>query len=172
MSRRRIVGLLAVLAALGAGGCANLLEALRIPQPLVRIKVVNDSVRQTVRPNIAVCPNGIESEPHHFVRTPPVLGPGESITYTTAEIAGTDGNCQTFDTNFMLGVCTWEFGDSRETLAPAAAQRFGGQIGFQFQCGDTVILHWLDTDEVGGSWTAEVITAIGNQLPSAPFQSL
>jgi hypothetical protein len=172
MSRRRIVVLTAVLAGLGLSGCTALLEALAGKDPFVRIKVVNDSVRQTVSPNIAVCPNGIENDPHHFVQTPPVLGPGESISYTTEEIAGTDGNCQTFATNFALGVCSWQFGSSRETLAPAASQRFGGQIGVQFQCGDTVILHWLDTDETGGSWTAEVITATGNQPPSAEFQLL
>lgn len=163
---------MAVLAGLGLGGCTNLLEALVARQPFVRIKVVNDSVRQFVSPVIAVCPNGIQNEPHHFVQTPAVLAPGESITYTTTEIGGSDGNCQTFNTNFMLGVCTWEFGSTRETLTPATNQRFGGQIGFQFECGDTVILHWLDTDETGGSWTAEVLTAPGNQAPSAPFQSL
>jgi hypothetical protein len=170
MSTRRTVVFLAVLAGLAAG-CPDLLDQL-VPQPLVRIKVVNDSAAQFVSPNIAVCPNGIEIPPHYFVQPPPVLGPGASVTYTTQEVAGsTDGNCQTFDTNFMLGVCTWDFGAAADNLAPAADQRFGGQIGFQFHCGDTVILHWLDTDETGGSWTAEVVPAPGNPPPNAPFQS-
>ncbi len=171
MSTRRTVVGMAVLAGLGLSGCANLLATLVGTEPLVRIKVVNDSARQFVSPNIAVCPNGITQPPHHFVEVPAVLAPGESITYTTEEIAGTDGNCRTFTTDFMLGICTWQFGSTRDDLA-TADQRFGGQIGFQFQCGDTVILHWLDTDETGGSWTAEIITAPGNQVPTAPFQAL
>ena len=170
MSTRRTVVSLAVLAGLTAGGCPNWLDQLG-PDPLVQIKVVNDSAAQIVSPIIAVCPNGIENQPHYF-STPPVLAPGESITYTTQQIAATDGNCETFGTAFMLGVCSWEFGTAADNLAPAANQRFGGQIGFQFQCGDTVILHWLDTDATGGSWTAEVVPAIGNPAPTAPFQSL
>jgi hypothetical protein len=171
MSTRWTVVVTAMLASLAASGCADVFSTLVGVQPVVQIKVVNDSERQTVSPNIAVCPNSIEQPPHYFVDIPPVLGPGESITYTTEELAGSDGNCRTFNTSFMLGICTWQFGPTRDDMT-TVDQRFGGRIGSQFQCGDTVILHWLDTDEVGGSWTAEVVPARGNQPPSASFQSL
>jgi len=171
MSTRTAVVVFAVLGVLVASGCADLFGTLLSAGPMVRIKLVNDSERQFVSPNVAVCPNGITDPPHHFVEVPPVLGPGESITYTTEELAGTDGNCQTFSTNFMIGLCTWHFGPARDDLT-TSEQRFGGQIGVQFQCGDTVILHWLDTDEAGGTWTAEVVTAPGSEPPTASFQLL
>ena len=104
MPMRMTVASFAALVALAAGGCTNLLETMLGGGEMVRIKLVNDSERQFVSPNVAVCPNGITDPPHHFVEVPPVLGPGESITYTTEELAGTDGNCQTFSTNFMIGL--------------------------------------------------------------------
>ena len=135
------------------------------------IKLVNNSTTQSVAPNIGVCPNGMASQPHHFVSTPPVLGPGESVTYTTCELGGADGNCQTASADMMIGMCGWEYGTDASALT-ATQRQFGGQIGAQFSCGDTVTLSWSDAGDAGGTWTSSVEPATGNSAPSADFQEL
>ena len=153
-------------------GCPGLMPD---PPPrdeaMVQIRLVNDSETKYVAPNLRVCPNGMANDPHHMVTPPPVLAPGEQTAYTSAEIAGSDGDCLVFATDFMIGLCGWAHGPSGDDLSTAAT-RYGGQIGFQFSCGDTVILRWSGEGTNGGTWTSEVQPAAGNEPPSAEFQEL
>lgn len=135
----------------------------------VTVRLINDSAAQHVSPNLGVCPNGMAAQPHVFVDPLPVLGPGEEITYTTTGIAGSQGDCLRYTTDFMIGLCGWQYGASADDLVNGG-RPYGGQIGFQFQCGDTVILRWLDDGEEGGEWTSEVETAPGNEPPAGEFQ--
>ena len=138
----------------------------------VQVRLINDSATQYVAPNLGVCPNGMANQPHHFVETPPVLAPGEEITYSAGELAGSGGNCVTFATDFMVGLCGWLYGADGEEL-DSVERRFGGQIGFQFSCGDTIILRWSEAGEdESGTWTSEVEPAAGNDPPEVPFQEL
>ncbi|MFH1420234.1 MAG: hypothetical protein ABII12_18330 [Planctomycetota bacterium] len=137
----------------------------------VTIRLINDSETQTVAPNLGLCPNGMANQPHYFVSTPPVLAPGEETTYTGCQIAGCGGNCETYSTDFMVGLCGWQYGPSADDLT-ATENRFGGQIGMQFNCGDTITLRWCDEGAAGGTWTSEVQTAPGNAAPTADFQNL
>jgi hypothetical protein len=168
MVRQWTLVVLVVSGTLLCGGCP--FQPQPDPATIVRIKLVNDSQAQYVQPHLRVCPLGMATDPHYPLANPPILAPGQSATYTTAQIAGDDGNCQTFSTDFMLGLCGWGYGTNRNNLSDTG-QRYGGQIGYQFWCGDTVILHWTD-DGGPGIWTSEVQSAVGNEPPVAPFQSL
>ncbi len=168
MSKALVCVSLIGVAILCTGGCDPITTV--DPNTIVTITVVNDSQTQFVQPKLRVCPEGMLVEPHFPLANPPILAPGQSVTYTTAQIAGASGNCQTFSTNFMLGLCGWGYGTDRAALLDTAA-RYGGQIGFQFHCGDTVILHWTDGAEAG-TWSSEVQPAEGNPAPVAAFQSL
>jgi hypothetical protein len=156
----------------GTAGCTDL-----FPLPgcgddaRVQIKLINDSTSRYVAPNLGICPNGMASQPHHFVKPAPLLAPGQEVTYTSCQIAGSDGSCTTFSSEFSIGLCGWQYGPSEDELT-SALRRFGGQIGTQFGCGDTVILRWSDNDAGGGSWTSEVEPASGNNPPAADFQEL
>jgi hypothetical protein len=156
----------------GCLGCADLFPFLACgEESVVEIRLMNDSATQFVAANLGVCPNGMANEPHYFVDAPHVLAPGEEVTYTTRQVAGLAGNCLIFSSDFMIGLCGWEYGSSAEELT-AVATRYGGQIGFQFSCGDTVILRWSEAGETGGAWTSEVQPAPGNDAPVAEFQEL
>ncbi len=170
----RSVSRVVVVAALGTACLGTTCVQFLAPcgeTSTVTVKLINDSSTDTVAPNLGFCPNGMANQPHYFVSTPPVLGPGEEITYTACQIAGGYGNCDTYSTDFMVGLCGWQYGASAENLT-ATANRFGGQIGAQFFCGDTVTLRWTDTGATGGTWTSEVATATGNAAPTADFQAL
>ncbi len=171
MLTRAAAIVLALAGVFACTGCKDWFNVVLDSRSTVRIKLVNTSETQFVRPNIGVCPNGMALPPHHFMASPPVLAPGEEITLTTGELGGADGNCITFSTNFMIGMCDWQYGPAADDLA-SAGKRYGGQIGFQFRCGDTVILRWSDEGEAGGTWTSEVETATGNEPPAADFQLL
>lgn len=137
----------------------------------ITVRLINDSTSQSVAPNLGFCPLGMATQPHFFVATPPVLGPGEEITYTSCEIAGAYGNCQTYNSDFMTGLCGWEYGANQAQLSQTI-RRFGGQIGVQFNCGDTIILRWTEAGEAGGTWTSEIEPATGNPQPQTAFQAL
>jgi hypothetical protein len=163
------------IAALGGFGCVNCAEWFPVlacgDGSVVEIRLVNESDTEYVAGNLGVCPNGMAVEPHYFIDSPPVLAPGEEVSYTTGQVAGLGGNCLVYTTDFMIGLCGWQYGPSADELT-AVATRYGGQIGFQFSCGDTVILRWSDTGAAGGAWTAEVQPAAGNSTPVAEFQEL
>jgi hypothetical protein len=169
---KTMLGMAAIVGSLSCAGCAELWTLLASgEEALVQITLVNESETQTVAPNLGVCPNGMASEPHYFVDSPPVIAPGEEVTYTTGQIAGLGGNCLFFSTDFMIGLCGWQYGPSADELTSVDTQ-YGGQIGFQFSCGDTVIMRWSDTGENGGAWTTEVQPGAGNDAPVAEFQEL
>lgn len=163
----------ALLATAAAGGC----DTQWIPPfggdgAAVRLYLVNTSANKFVSPNPGICPQGIEeSTTHRFLAEPPVIGPGEAVTYTTWQIAGANGLCKNADANFSVGLCGWKFGDSVDNLT-LQAEKFGGQIGYQFNCGDTVILRWSDSGPACGTWTSEVLSAPGNVTPSMPFMTI
>lgn len=159
----QLTNLADLLAGIAAGSCDETSS--------VRIRLVNTSADQFVAPNVGVCPNGMAASPHYFAHPTPVLGPGEEITYTSCQIASIDGNCDTFSTDFAVGLCGWRYGASTDALT-SATRRFGGQIGFQFSCGDTIILRWTDSGNDGGTWTSEVEPATGNTTPAVDFQEI
>ena len=144
------------------GGCQ--------PHSYIRLWLVNDSKTKYVSPHPGLCPQGLTTLPHYFVDQRPVLAPGESKSYTTVEMAGAEGLCVNRP-DFMIGLCGWNYGDDPANLT-GCSDRYGGQIGYQFNCGDTVILHWTDSGAATGTWTSEVLPANGNPAPSAPFQML
>lgn len=151
-------------------GCLDFLSPCQLDETnTVRIRLVNNSETQYVSPNLGVCPNGMSQSPHHFVTPPPVLGPGEEMVYTSGEIGSCDGDCATYSTAFMIGLCGWSHGTSQDQLA-AVNSPWGGQIGVQFNCGDTVTLRWTDAGDAGGTWSSEVETATGNAAPTAAFE--
>jgi len=172
MSRGVCGTILVVIGAMGGVGCADLLSLLASSDgTIVRIRLINDSVTQYVAPNLGVCPNGMASTPHYFVTPTPVIAPGREATYTTRQIAGADGSCSAAATDLEIGLCGWEHGASEAELT-SVGTRFGGKIGFQFGCGDTVILRWSDAGGDDGTWTSEVEPAAGNDTPTADFQEL
>src|SRR5512140_1837279 len=122
MSKQRAVltcvGLAFGLAFL-CGGC-NLFPPPVDPATIVTIKLVNDSQTQYVQPHLRICPEGMAIEPHFQLANPPLLAPGQSATYTTAEVAGDSGNCEIFSTAFMLGLCGWGWGPDRANLLDTA----------------------------------------------------
>ncbi len=166
----RLLTVAACVAVLSGATCLQFLVPCT-EQAMVTVRLINDSAAQSVSPNLGFCPNGMASQPHFFVGAPPVLGPGEEATYTSCEVAGSFGNCQSFSADFMVGLCGWRFGADQAQLAQVP-RRFGGAIGQQFSCGDTIILRWSDAGGNGGAWTSEVQPAAGNSPPAAAFQEL
>lgn len=163
-----VVALLAVLAL----GCVDMLGLFGFAdRGVVRIYLVNESSTHHLSPNPGLCPSGLETQPHFFLPTQPVLAPGESVSYTTFQLAGPSGFCCRAADNFMIGLCGWKFGTDPANLA-SCTQKYGGQIGVQFRCGDTVILRWTDGGAVNGTWTSEVLSAPGNAPPTAAFMLL
>ncbi len=148
------------------GGC---LPAPSDSTDVIRIYLVNDSNTHYVSPNLGVCPNGMGFTPHYFVNPPPVIAPGRAVCYTTTDLAGTQGNCSSTNPLFAIGLCGWSYGPTAEGLS-SHSQKYGGQIGVQFHCRDTVILRWTDGLLTGGTWNSEILTSPGNPKPSASFQ--
>jgi hypothetical protein len=173
-TRTRVSGQLfigvACAAALSGSTCLQLLTPCT-EDAMVTVRLINDSATQSVSPNLGFCPNGMANVPHHFVSSPPVLGPGEEATYTSCEVAGSFGNCRSFGADFAIGLCGWRYGADQAQLTQAS-RRFGGQITHQFNCGDTVILRWTDAGDSGGAWASEVQAGAGNTQPGAAFQEL
>jgi len=172
-TRKRIRHLTIIATCAAAASGVTCLQSL-FPcseETMVTVRLINDSTSQYVAPNLGFCPLGMATQPHFFVASPPVLGPGEEATYTSCELAGVYGNCQTYNSDFMTGLCGWAYGTNQEQLSQTI-RRFGGQIGAQFNCGDTIILRWTEAGEAGGTWTSEVEPATGNPQPQTPFQAL
>lgn len=172
--KTRIIGQLLIGAACAAAVSGVTCLQLFIPcteDAMITVRLINDSATQSVAPNLGFCPNGMVAQPHFFVSSPPVLGPGEEATYTSCEVAGSFGNCRSFSTEFMIGLCGWQYGADGAQLTQVS-RRFGGAIGQQFTCGDTVILRWSDAGNNGGTWASEVQPAPGNSQPAAAFQEL
>ena len=164
------ISLVLVVSMLLCAGCTDSLLMLGASDPgSVRVYLVNTSSSRFVSPNIGLCPQGLANQPHNFLEAPPMLGPGESISYTTRQIGGADGVCTNASAQFMVGLCGWTYGPTAEDQT-RQDQKFGGQIGYQFNCGDTVILRWADGGPACGTWTSEVLTAPGNTPATAPFQ--
>jgi len=139
------------------------------------ITLSNDSCSTYISPKLGVCPKGMTELPHYFVDPPAILAPGESVTYTTDQVAGAaDGDCSSFPTTFTVGIPGWGYGPtSNPDLMTYVETRFVGFIGTQFHCGDTIILHWSNCAAGGGAgfWTSEVVAAPGNPTPTASFAS-
>lgn len=150
-------------------GCVELVNLLPIEGASVKLILMNNSSSRYVSPNPGLCPQGLDSGGHAFLETPPIIAPGQSVTLTTFQIAGLSGLCSSADPTFMVGLCGWKHGEGPENLSQCT-QRYGGQIGFQFNCGDTVILRWTDSGGVDGVWTSEVQPAQDNPLPDLTFQ--
>lgn len=169
----KIRAVTALLAAAAAGGCdVPTFSLFGDSGSVVRLYLVNTSAAKFVSPNPGICPQGIEeSTTHRFLAEPPVIGPGEAVTYTTWQIAGANGLCGDADPSFSVGLCGWKFGDAADNLT-LQAEKFGGQIGYQFNCGDTVILRWADTGPACGTWASEVLTAPGNNPPTMSFMTI
>jgi hypothetical protein len=167
---RRFVGTVAAFAGvLMAAGCVDFTPLCSsLDDSSVRVYLINDSNSFLVSPKLGVCPNGLSTEPHFFI-DPPVLRPGEVARYTTRQIAGTQGDCSEAGSAFSIGLCGWGFGSCSCSMTQIA-KRYGGQIGTQFHCGDTILLRWTDAGETGGTWTSEVLPATGNEPPTADFQ--
>ena len=172
--RRGIIGIGLGLAVVGlVAGCevANFLGLNGLEKnTYIRIYLVNDSATYTVSPKPGLCPQGLENLPHYFAVESPLLAPGESISYTTVQLAGLEGYCAGLD-NFMIGLCGWKFGTDPAALT-SCSDRYGGAIGVQFNCGDTVILRWTDMGGANGVWTSEILPAQGNPVPTTAFQPL
>jgi len=165
-----LAGLVAIL--LLTGGCTEQWFSLFASDPgSVRVYLVNTSASRLVAGNLGLCSLGLENQPHRFIEQPPVLAPGESYAFTARQIGGAKGDCTNASPQFMIGLCGWRFGDTVESLQ-LQDQKFGGQIGYQFHCGDTVILRWADGGPDCGTWASEVLSAPGNPQPSQPFQTI
>jgi hypothetical protein len=172
MLRKLLVILFAILILLLFTSCINELLMIAAQDPAsVRVYLVNESATKYVSPNLGLCPQGLETLPHSFLSAPPVIGPGQTISYTTRELAGLAGDCAAASPDFMVGLCGWRYGDSPDALTHFD-QKYGGQIGYQFNCGDTVILRWTDAGPACGTWSSEVLTRPGNDAPTADFQQI
>lgn len=168
---KRFVGATILLATISAG-CMELTNLIpQIGAASVKLVIYNDSTSKFVSPKPGLCPQGLEVQTHSFLANPPVIAPGGSATVTTLDIGGLDGICIASDPSFMVGFCGWKFGEDPNNLA-ACTQQYGGQIGFQFNCGDTLIMRWTDTGGESGTWTTQVQPAAGNPTPTQQFQVL
>jgi len=167
-----VLGIAGVVLLTGAG-CPGPADQDAPPPTAIKITLFNDSCGTYLAPKFGVCPNGMTQEPHHFVNPPAVVAPGESVTYTSDQVAGaTDGNCVAFPTVFTAGIPGWGYGPtSNPDTMTYVDTRYIGIIGIQFHCGDTVNLHWSNcaTGSGEGTWTSEVIPGVGNPEPTAPF---
>ena len=137
----------------------------------VRVYLINDSTTQYVAPNLGLCPQGLANPPHSFLDAPPILAPGEAIGYSMWRIGGAAGLCIGDCPDYMVGLCGWWYGPDSE-VANRIDRKFGGQISLQFQCGDTILLRWTDAGAEGGVWSSSVLTAPGNDPPTADFQEI
>jgi len=172
MSRKFILVLFAILLVLLLAGCTDQLMVMGASDPAsIRLYLINESASKFVCPNPGLCPQGLTTGAHHFLDSPPMLAPGEAVSYTTRQLGGADGVCTGDRPDFMVGLCGWNYGDSPDQMNTMAKQ-YGGQIGFQFNCGDTVILRWNDAGPAGGTWTSEVLTAPGNKPATMDFQEM
>lgn len=172
MFRKLLIILTALLVLLLFAGCVNeLLMIAAQDAGSVRVYLVNESTAKFVSPNLGLCPQGLETLPHSFVTTPPIIAPGQAVSYTTRELAGTAGDCSAASPDFMVGLCGWSYGDSAESLT-RFDMKYGGQIGMMFNCGDTVILRWTDGGADCGTWSSEVLTRPGNATPTVEFQQI
>lgn len=172
MTRRWSYLLPTVALAAVLGACGAFPHGLdRFERGFVRIYLVNTSTTKFVAPNPGLCPEGLQNLPHFFVRTPPLLAPGESVSISTLELAGPRGACCGDPADFMIGLCGWKYGTDPDNLA-TCADRYGGALGMQFRCGDTVILRWTDVGAEIGVWSSEVLTARGNAPTTQPFMAL
>ncbi len=163
-------GMMLGIVLIGIAGCDTFPNYFLMGSPdEVTVYLVNQSTSKYVSPNPGLCPQGLEAAGHSFLDDRPMLAPGQMVSVTTRQIDPTRGDCSNADPTFMLGLCGWNHGDDPQNLT-ACTQRYGGQIGYQFQCGDTVILRWTDEGSPDGTWTSDVITAPGNAAPSAAFQ--
>jgi hypothetical protein len=161
------------------GGCPALTGAdpNAAQSTALTITLFNDSCGTYIAPKFGVCPLGMAQQPHYFVEPPALLAPGQSVSYTTDQVAGaTDGDCSAFSSDFTVGVPGWGYGptsnpDTMTYVGMPDGPPYVGIIGTQFHCGDTIELHWSNCAEGGGagSWTSEVIPAQGNPAPSEPF---
>lgn len=166
----RTAGIIVVLGVIAAGGCTDAFNLLPIfDSASVKLIIHNDSATKHVSPNPGLCPQGLEVQTHSFLENPPVLAPGASVTITTLDIGGFDGLCADADPSFMVGFCGWKFGEDPNNLS-ACTEQYGGQIGYQFHCGDTLIMRWTDSGGTNGTWTTEVQPAMGNPAPTMEFQ--
>jgi len=168
MTRRAIGETLAVLLGLPLVGCLEWLSPGPTEVGTVQVRLINDSSTQYVAPNLGVCPYGMATPPHYFVNPAPVLGPGEEITYTTDQLAGDEGNCLVFTTDFTIGLCGYSYGTQADSLTPVEGP-YRGLIGVHFSCGDTVVLRWSDAQDQQGAWSSEVEPAPGNPQPTEDF---
>ena len=151
----------------GIAGCDTFFNSF--PTDALTFTLVNQSASKYVSPNPGLCPQGLTVEPHSFLAERPLLSPGESVTMSTAQIDATGGRCADADPSFMFGLCGWNHGADPQNMT-SCAQRYGGQIGHQFNCGDTIIMRWTDQGSPDGTWTTEVRSAPGNAAPTAEFQ--
>ncbi len=165
----RLAGVaLAVMAASPWAGCLERFSPDPVEVGTVQVRLINDSATQYVAPGLGICPYGMATPPHYFVTPPPVLGPGQEMTYTTDQLAGENGNCLAFTTDFTIGLCGFSYGTQADSLTTVEGP-YRGVIGVQFSCGDTVVLRWSDAQEPQGSWTSEVQPAQGNPQPTEAF---
>ncbi|MEK6643556.1 MAG: hypothetical protein AAB385_05695 [Planctomycetota bacterium] len=172
MLKKLIIVLVVIFVLFLIAGCVNELLMLAAQDPgSVRVYLVNGSSTRFVAPNLGLCPQGLETLPHNFVTEPPVIGPGQSVSYTTRQLAGASGDCSSASPSFMVGLCGWSYGNAADSLT-RFDQKYGGQIGMQFNCGDTVILRWTDGGPDCGTWSSEVLSAPGNTVPTAQFQQI
>ena len=177
------VGLSTVsLALLSGAGCPGV-TGLGLNDPntahptTLTITLFNDSCGTYIAPKFGVCPLGMAQQPHYFVEPPAVVVPGQSVTYTTDQVAGTtDGDCVAFASDFTVGIPGWGYGptsnsDTMTYVGMPADPPYVGIIGTQFHCGDTIELHWSNCAAVcgAGSWTSNVIPGAGNPAPTEPF---
>ncbi len=168
---RKTVGCVTALSLILVGtSCEGLLQLLpQIDGASVKLILINDSATKHVSPNPGLCPQGLDVQTHAFLDPRPLLAPGERIAVSTFQLAGFDGLCSDADPSFMIGLCGWHHGEDPANLTQCTEQ-YGGQIGFQFHCGDTVILRWTDEGGPDGTWTSEVVPATGNAPPMMAFQ--
>lgn len=166
----RTAGVAIALSAFLSIACDSAFDFFGVPSATtLRLYLVNESTTRYVSPNPGLCAEGLEAGTKRFLDVPPVIAPGEAVSYTSFEIGGQDGICSGDNPQFMIGLCGWKHGASAEDLSPCS-KRYGGQIGFQFQCGDTIILRWTDAGDIDGTWTSEILSALGNGPPAADFQ--
>lgn len=170
MSRKQLGCATAMSLVLVGAGCEGLLLLLPpIDAASVKLVLINDSATKYVSPNPGLCPQGLDTGPHSYLASRPLLAPGARVTITTFQLAGFDGLCVDADPSFMIGLCGWHHGDDPANLTQCSNQ-YGGQIGYQFHCGDTVILRWTDEGGPDGTWTSEVVSATGTAPPMMAFQ--
>jgi hypothetical protein len=172
MSKKFLLILVAVFLLLVLTRCTDQILMMGASDPAsVRLYLVNESENLYLSPNPGLCSQGLTAGPHRFLEVRPILAPAEAVSYTTRQIGGAEGVCTGERPDFMVGLCGWSFGSSPDQMTEINVQ-YGGQIGHQFNCGDTVILRWVDAGPAGGAWSSECLTAPGNMPATMEFQSI